>query len=338
MRSGNWISTVDTHTEGEPTRIVTAGVPHLPGETMSERRRMLREHHDHLRTALLAEPRGHKDMFGCVLTPPCSPDAAYGVLYMHNSGYMDMCGHATIGVATALVELGMVAVEEPTTRFTLDTPAGPVTARVAVAGGRAVSVSFENVPAFCYQLDASLDVPGLGSLTVDVAWGGNNFVYFDSKPLGIDVCRANARAIVDAGMRVMQAANEQLVLAHPATSERVVVNIATILAPPRQTGSTVRNVHVFGPRQFDRSPGGTGTSARLAVLHARRQVQVDEPIQIESGITDGTFQGRILSTTQVGSTDAVVTEVTGLAHVTGFHQFVLDPDDALRDGFLIEGV
>ncbi len=338
MRSRHWISTVDTHTEGEPTRIVTAGIGHLPGATMVDRRRYLVDHYDHLRMALLSEPRGHKDMYGCVLTPPCNPKADYGVLYMHNSGYMDMCGHATIGVSTALVELGMVQPDEPTTCITLDTPAGLVVARVTVQGGRATNVSFENVPAFAYHLAASLAVPGLGELEVDVAFGGNNFVFFNADALGIDLCRSNARVIVDAGMNVMKAANEQFSLAHPVTREHESINIATLLAAPRDPESNVRNVHVFGPRQFDRSPGGTGTSARLAILHAKRQITLNEMIQIESGMTAGTFRGRILATTQVGQSDAVITEVTGRAHITGFHQFIIDPDDPLPNGFLIDDV
>ena len=162
MHASRWITTVDTHTEGEPTRIVTGGIAHLAGSSLTEKLSYFRHHMDHLRTALVAEPRGHKDMYGCVLTQPVAPDAAWGVLFMDNGGYMSMCGHATVGVSTALVELGMVQVEEPRTRFRLETPAGLVESIVSVKEGRAECVSFRNVPAYAECLDVSLTVPGVG--------------------------------------------------------------------------------------------------------------------------------------------------------------------------------
>lgn len=338
MRSKHWIQTVDTHTEGEPTRIVTAGLGPIPGDTMAEKRRHVRENMDHLRTALLSEPRGHKDMYGCILTPPAGEDADFGALYIHNSGYMDMCGHATIGVATALVETGMVQATEPETRLVLDTPGGPVKARVSVRGGGVESVSFENVPAYVYETDASLEVDGIGELAVDLAYGGNDFVCFSAEQAGLVINPSEVAKVIDVGTRVLDAANRSFPIEHPGTGERREFNIASALTNPSRAAPAVRNVHVFGPRQFDRSPGGTGTSAHLAVWHAKGELGIGEELVVESGITDGVFRGRILEATEVGGRSAVVTEVTGAAHITGFHQFVIDPEDPLAEGFLIEEV
>ena len=335
MQATRWINAVDTHTEGEPTRIVTGGIAHIAGSTMAEKLAYFRKHMDGLRTALVAEPRGHKDMYGCVLTEPLTPDAAWGVFFMDNGGYMTMCGHATVGVSTALVELGMVPVEEPLTRFKLETPAGLVESSVSVKDGRAESVSFRNVPAFAERLDVSLSVPGVGQLEVDIAYGGNWFVFFSARDVGVDVSLQNIKNVVDVGMRVMEAANEHLSVQHPEVEQSNRINIATILTEPKDPKRTYRNVHVFGPRQFDRSPGGTGTCARMAVLHAKGQLKVSEDVWVES-VTDGVFRGRILEETDVAGRKAVVPEITGSAHITGFHQFVLDPDDRLRSGFPTE--
>ncbi len=329
------ITTVDTHTEGEPTRIITGGIPPLRGSTMLDRLDDFRARMDGVRTALLAEPRGHRDMYGCVLTHPTSPEAAYGVFYMDNEDYMTMCGHATVGVSTALVELGMVPVEEPTTRFVLETPAGPVESSVATEGGRATSVSFRNVPAYVESLDEELSVPGLGTVAVDVAYGGNWFAFFDAADVGLELSLENIGRVVDVGMQVMTAANEQLSVQHPEVPRSNRINIVTAVAAPHDVGHTYRNVHVFGARQFDRSPGGTRTCARMAVLLARGELSVGEEVRVES-VTGGVFRGRILEETTLAGRQAIVPEITGSAHITGFHRFVMDPRDRLRAGFSTE--
>ena len=335
MQTSRWITTVDTHTDGEPTRIITGGLAPLRGAKMLERLDDFRERMDHIRTALITEPRGHQDMYGCVLTHPIAPQAAHGVFYMDNAGYMTMCGHATVGVSTALAELGMVPVEEPLTRFVLETPAGLVESSVRMKHGRAESVSFRNVPAYAESLDVELSVPGIGPVTVDIAYGGNWFAFFDAEEVGLELSLANIRNVVDVGMRVMQAANKQLTVQHPEVPMSNCVNIATAVATPNDPGRTYRNVHVFGSGQFDRSPGGTGTCARMAVLHAKGRLAVNEDVWVES-VTDGVFRGRILEETAVEGRKAIVPEITGSAHITGFHQFVLDPHDRLQAGFPAE--
>lgn len=332
MRASRWIQTVDTHTEGEPTRIVTGGIPPLPGSSVRAKRDHFREHLDHLRTALIGEPRGHRDMYGCILIPPSGDEADWGVFFMDNGGYMDMCGHATIGVSTALVELGMVERRSPRTRIRLATPAGLVESRVHVNGGRAVSAAFRNVASWADHLDTPIPVAGVGEVLADVAYGGNRFAFVDGDALGVDISLPNIEAVVDLGMRVIEAANRTLPAVNPGLPGGGRINIATILGRPLDPANSWRNVHVFGPRQFDRSPGGTGTSARMAALHARGLLRLDQEVRVES-VTGGLFRGRLLEAVEIQGRSEVIPEVTGSAHLTGFHQFILDPDDRLALGF-----
>ena len=275
-------------------------------------------------------------MFGCVLTEPARPDAEFGMFFMDNGGYLDMCGHATIGVSTALVELGMAAGEGPRRRIRFETPAGPVESVVAVEDGRAVSVTFRGVPSFAAHLNASLTVSGIGDVTVDVAYGGNWFVHVDAGELGLEVSLRNMREVVDLGMRVAGSREPDpsgsAIRSSPRSDQ---INIATVLGRPENPAATYRNVHVFGPRQFDRSPGGTGNCARLAVLHRKGELGPDRSVRIES-VTGGMFVARMLGETRVGDRQAVVPEITGSAHITGFHQFPLDPRDRLGHGFSTE--
>lgn len=335
MHFDTWINTVDTHTEGQPTRIITGGLRPLPGQSIPSKMKFFSEHLDSLRALLIAEPRGHRDMFGCVLTEPTTSEADFGMFFMDNSGLMNMCGHATVGVSTALVDLGMVKVVEPVTSIVFDTAAGLVTANVSVQRGRPVSVSFNNVPAFVEFLDKELDVPGIGQIKVDVAYGGNQFVFFNAEDVGIDLSTGNVREIVAIGVTVREAANQQFQVSRPELGNGKPINIATIVSAPQDPVATYRNVHIFGPRQFDRSPGGTGTSARLAVLSAKGLIGPDDEVVVES-LTGGFFRGKILKQTVIDGKDATMTQITGAAHVTGFHQFVVDANDRLRDGFLIE--
>lgn len=335
MRFSNWINTVDTHTEGEPTRIITSGIGPIPGRSMAEKALFFTGNMDSVRTSLMTEPRGHKNMFGCLLTEPTLPGADNGVIFMDSGGYMSMCGHATIGVCTVLSELGMVKVKEPSTRIRLESVSGLVDATVVFKGGRAESVSFRNVPAFGEYLNSELDVPGLGRLKVDVGFGGNYFVFFEADEAGLEILPKNIEKIIDAGMKVREAANQTLPVQHPQIKGINSIYVATIVGKPQNPKAAYRNVHVFSNRQFDHSPGGTGTSARMAVLHAKGELGLNKEIQSES-ITGGLFKGRLLEEIQLGSKRAVISEITGRAFITGFHQFVIDGDDPLKDGFLIQ--
>ncbi|MDP5095958.1 MAG: proline racemase family protein, partial [Candidatus Nanopelagicales bacterium] len=324
---------VDSHTEGMPTRVVVGGVGVVPGATMAERRVHLMEHMDDLRTLLMYEPRGHAAMSGAILQPPSRPDADWGVLYIEVTGCLPMCGHGTIGVATVLVETGMVEVTEPVTTIRLDVPAGLVVAEVAVEDGEARSVTIRNVPSFAYGLDLVVEVPGIGRVTYDMAFGGNFYAIVESEALGVEFSRDNADAIKDVAMRLMAAINEADSPVHPNDPSIRGCKHVQVLAPG-STAQHSRHAMVISPGWFDRSPCGTGTSARMAQLHARGELPLDTDFINESFI--GThFVGRLVEETRVGDFPAVVPTITGRAWITATAQYMLSDDDPFPAGFLL---
>ncbi|MFE9106612.1 proline racemase family protein [Actinomadura geliboluensis] len=333
MRSVRSITAVDSHTEGMPTRVVTGGVPPLPGATMAERRDHAVRHLDGLRRFLVDEPRGHSAMSGAILQPPARPDADWGVVYIEVSGFLPMCGHGTIGVATVLVETGMVPVTEPETVVRLDTPAGLVEARVAVRDGAAEHVTLRNVASFALRRDAVVAVPGLGDVRYDLAYGGNFYAITDLAPLGLPFDRARKDDILKAGLAVMAAINDTDPPVHPADPLIAGCKHVQFLAP----GSTARhsrNAMAIHPGWFDRSPCGTGTSARMAQLHARGELPLHTDFVNESFI--GTrFTGRLVGTADVAGVPAVVPEFTGRAWITGTATYLLDPADPFPEGFVL---
>ncbi|MFE0642584.1 proline racemase family protein [Streptomyces sp. NPDC058877] len=334
MRTRHVYHAVDSHTEGMPTRVITGGVGVIPGATMAEKRLHFAEHLDHVRTLLMYEPRGHAAMSGAILQPPTRPDADYGVLYIEVSGLLPMCGHGTIGVATVLVETGMVPVVEPVTTVRLDTPAGLVSVDVRVEDGRACSVTLTNVPAFSVGLDLKVDVPGFGRVTYDLAYGGNFYAFVDLDSLGLPFKRAHKDELLAAGLAVMDAVNEGPDRpVHPENPAFAGVKHVYLTAPG---SDAVRSRHAMAihPGWFDRSPCGTGTSARMAQLHARGLLAPHTDFVNESFI--GTeFTGRIIGETEVGGLPAVVPTVTGRAWITGTAQYFLDPHDPFPAGFLL---
>jgi proline racemase len=333
MRTKLAISTVESHTEGMPTRVVTGGVGTIPGTTMAERREYFLANLDHIRTLLMYEPRGHAAMSGAILQPPTRPDADHGVLFIEVSGCLPMCGHGTIGVATVLVETGLVPVTEPVTTIRLDTPAGLVVAQVAVDGGAATAVTIRNVPAYAHALDQKVDVPGYGTVGYDLAYGGNFYAILPLDRVGIPFERAAGERILAAGRAVMGAVNEQARPVHPADPGIAGCHHVQFLAPGSDARRS-RHAMAIHPGWFDRSPCGTGTSARMAQLHARGELALDTDFVNESFI--GTrFVGRLVEATEVAGRPAVVPTVTGRAWVTGAAQYFLDPDDPFPAGFLL---
>ncbi|MFE9040176.1 proline racemase family protein [Streptomyces sp. NPDC012421] len=334
MRTRHVYHAVDSHTEGMPTRVITGGVGVIPGATMAEKRLHFIEHRDSLRTLLMYEPRGHAAMSGAILQPPTRPDADYGVLFVEVSGLLPMCGHGTIGVATVLVETGMVPVTEPVTTVRLDTPAGLVTAAVRVEDGAARSVTLTNVPAFAVGLDLKADVPGHGTVTYDLAYGGNFYAFVELDALGLPFDRAHKQELLTAGLAIMDAINasdDRPV--HP--EDPAVAGVKHVyLAAPGSDATRSRHAMAIHPGWFDRSPCGTGTSARMAQLHARGLLALDTDFVNESFI--GTeFTGRLVAGTTVGGRPAVVPTVTGRAWITGTAQYFLDPADPFPAGFLL---
>ena len=331
MRAQRLFSAVDSHTEGMPTRVVTGGLGVVPGATMNERRLHFIEHMDDIRRLLMNEPRGHAAMSGAILQPPTRPDADFGVLFIEVSGCLPMCGHGTIGVATVLVETGMVAVTEPVTTIRLDTPAGLVVATVQVRDGHAESVTLENVPAYCDRLDATIEVPGLGRVGYSLAFGGNFYALVDLDAVKLPFDRARKAEILDAGLAIMAAINEQAPPEHPQIRGLDHCHHVEFIAP----GSTARHSRhamAIHPGWFDRSPCGTGTSARMAELWARGELAIGAEFVNESFI-GGRFTGRLLAETTVGPHPAVVPAITGRAWITGLGQYLLDPTDPYPAGF-----
>jgi len=329
------ITTIDAHTGGEPLRIITGGFPEIPGETILEKRRYAQTHLDDLRQALMWEPRGHADMYGCVLTPPTTPDGDAGVLFLHNEGFSTMCGHGIIALVKVAVDTGLLEAGGPRPEFKIDTPAGRVVATAHMEQGTVREVSFVNVPSFLLERDLQVDVPGIGMVQCDIAFGGGFYAYVDAAPLELALAPQHATQLIDVGMRIKRAVMAQYDIVHPAGDPELNFLYGTIfvrLTPEADVHS--RNVCIFAEGQVDRCPTGTGVSGRLAIHAARGEVGIDEPIVVES-IVGSRFTGRIVGTTQVGNLPAIIPEITGTAHITGRNELLLDPDDPLGQGFFI---
>jgi len=333
VRASRVFSAVDSHTEGMPTRVITGGLGVIPGASMAERRLWFMENADDLRTLLMCEPRGHSSMSGAILQPPTRPDADWGVLFIEVSGLLPMCGHGTMGVATVLVETGMVPVVEPVTTIRLEVPAGLVVAKVAVRDGHATSVTLEMVPSFSLGLDRVVSVPGYGDVTYDIAYGGNFYAIVQLASLGLPFEHAAKNRLLDAGLAIMAAIDEQDRPVHPSQAD---INGChhVYLAAPGSTAQHSRHAMAIYPGWFDRSPCGTGTCARMAQLNARGELAVGDEFVNESFI-GSRFTGRLLGATTVGELPAVLPSITGRAWVTGMGQYLLDPTDPFPAGFTL---
>ena len=328
------ITAIDLHTGGEPFRVITGGFPELNGANILERRRTVREHHDRLRTALMWEPRGHADMYGCLVTPPVTPGADVGVLFMHNEGYSTMCGHGIIALTKVVVETGLVPTRGPETTVRIDSPAGLITAVAVVSRGTVERVRFRNVPAFVLALDETVDVPGLGRVRYDLAFGGAFYAFVDAAAAGVRCTPEGFRLLIERGMQIKRAVMQSRPIPHPFETDLSFLYGTIFVGPPQGPDAHSRNVCIFAEGEVDRSPTGTGVSARLAIHHARGHIALGERIVIES-IIGSRFAGRVVETTTFGPHAAVIPEVEGTAHITGRQEFLIDPADPLRDGFIL---
>jgi trans-L-3-hydroxyproline dehydratase len=331
------LTAIDAHAAGEPLRILTGGVPELPGATILERRRYLRENLDHLRRALMWEPRGHFDMYGCVLTPPVSPEADVGVLFLHNEGYSTMCGHGVIALVTALLETGALPVQGSQTPVTLDTPAGLVRATAQVSPhGKVKQVSFRNVPSFVYRRDLTVHVAGFGEVILDLAFGGAFYAILPARVVGLRVSREQKPPLLAAAAAIKKAVNASLRIEHPLEKDLGFLYGVLFLDEPEDPAHHSRNLCVFADSEVDRSPTGTGVSARLALHYARGEIRISQTIAIESILgRDSVFTGRVVEETGFGPYAAVIPEVAGRAFLLGRQEFVIDPEDVLGQGFLV---
>ncbi|RYG73209.1 proline racemase [Lentibacillus lipolyticus] len=320
------LQTVDTHTMGEPTRIVLKGIPRLTAGTMWEKKQELEEKFDHLRKLLMNEPRGHSDMFGAFITEPCHQECDLGVVFADTGGYLNMCGHGTIGVVTAGISLGIIEKKEV---VSLDTPAGVIQCKVTFNNDQVAQVSFQNVPSFIYKKDVTVDIEGIGDITLDIAYGGNFFAILNAAQLQKPLTLENTSYLAELGIKIRDKVNEEVRIVHPDIPNITTVDLVEFSVKLEE--NNYRNVVVFGDGQIDRSPCGTGTSAKLALL----DLPVGGQMRHES-IIDTYFTARVLERTTVGHHEAIVPEISGSAWITGFHQFILDHTDPFEQGFLIK--
>ena len=328
------ITTIDCHVAGEALRVVTAGFPEPSGSTILEKRQYCRTHLDHLRTALMWEPRGHHEMYGCLLVTPAHPQADTGVLFFHNEGYSTMCGHGIIGLVTVMLEQGLFPASVPTTTIRFDTPSGLVTARASLDAGKVRNVAFLNVPSFVLDVEQTVRVPGIGSVNYDVAFGGAFYAFCQAEALDLSLEPKHAGRLQALGLAIKQAIMAERTISHPTEPELGYLYGTIFVAPPHTPEGNLRQTAIFANGALDRSPTGTGVSAHLALLHAKGTLRVGQSLRFES-ILGTLFGGKIVEETQLGPYPAIIPEVEGHACLTGRHEFMIDPDDPLKDGFLL---
>jgi proline racemase len=346
MRLSSMVNAIDLHACGEPGRVIVGGVRDVPGRTMFEKMQHLARHQDGLRKRMLREPRGYPAANCNLVLPPTHPDADAGFVIMEQVEYPPMSGTNTICVTTALLETGMIPMTEPVTELTLEAPAGLIRVRAECRDGKVTQVAFRNVPAFAVHLDAAIDVPTLGRVTVDVAWGGMFYVIADAAGFGLRLTPDEGRDITRIGELIKAATQEQLPVVHPENPEIKDVTIAQLSGPPASPANHRRNAVIVSTGKLDwnrpstwtgaidRSPCGTGTCAKMATLHARGRLRIGEPFRHE-GVLGTVFTGRLLEETSVGPYRAVVPELAGTAWITGFAQYVVDPQDPFPEGFMV---
>jgi proline racemase len=346
MQLARMIQAVDAHAAGEPGRVIVGGVLDVPGTTMFEKMRHLADHGDDLRHLMLREPRGYPALCANVILPPTHPDADAGFVIMEQVEYPGMSGTNTICVATTLLETGMLPMAEPVTEITLEAPAGLIRVRATCANGKVTGVTFRNVPAFATHLDTPIEVPQLGTVTVDVAYGGMFYVIADAEALGFRLVPDEGRDIARVTEMIKAAAAEQLPVVHPEQPGFAGITIGQLSGPAHDPRNARRNVVTVSTGKLDwsrpatwtgvidRSPCGTGTSAKMAVLHAKGRLAIGEDFRHE-GILGTVFTGRLEEEARIGDRAAVVPSITGTAWITGFASYVVDPTDPFPDGFTV---
>lgn len=331
------IKTIDMHTGGEPLRVIVSGFPELKGNSVLEYRRYCKENYDHLRTTLMFEPRGHADMYGCILVPPNDNEGDFGILFLHNEGYSTMCGHAIIAIATLAIEMNWVQVKEGENILKIDAPCGRITAFAHVKNGKATGVRFHCVPSFVVGLDKTVEVEGLGIVTYDLAYGGAFYAYVDLKKnnFDFDLSKNSYRTLISKGMNVKQAVMIQdSEILHPFENDLSFLYGTIFIENSDKPGIDSKNVCIFAEGEVDRCPTGSGVSGRMAIHKARKEIDFGETMAIES-ITGSVFKGSVISEEDYGLFKAVIPQVEGTAHITGMHTFCIDPSDLMKYGFIL---
>lgn len=327
--------TIDAHTEGEPLRIIVGGYPEIIGNTILEKRRYLQDNLDHFRKILMHEPRGHADMYGVLITEPVNQGSDFGVLFLHNEGYSSMCGHGIIATCKVAVEIGHITPSAFPHNIKIDSPAGLISAWVDKNQAGDLSVWFDNVASFAHRLNKVVDVPDFGPVSYDIGFGGAYYAYVDADAIGVSCAGENVEQLIDLGRRIKHAVMASEPLTHPRDSDLSFL-YGTIFHSTKTTKSSShsRHVCVFADGEVDRSPTGTGVAGRIALLHAKGEVSMNELITIES-IVDGQMQVKAQPSDSFFQYDAVIPQVSGRAWITGVHHFMLDPGDIFQQGFIL---
>lgn len=324
--------TIDSHTQGEPTRLLVGGIDNIVGWTMKEKRERFASRYDHVRLLLTREPRGHRDIFAAVVTEPVNRQAAFGLIYMDARRYPYLCGHGTIGAVTALVETGALDLGDGDHVITIDTPSGPLQAHTRINNDRVESVGLDMVPSFVLETGCVLEIPHFGKIDVDLVCVGGVFAMISASAIGLELKPANSQQLIRLGMEIIAAANKTLQVAHPERPEVNTIDVAEFYSEDTQGRGT--SVVVYGEAHMDRSPCGTGTTAKMTLLHHQGRLQPGE-YYFNSSPLGTTFKGEILRQQSVGKLDGIVARITGSATITGLQRFILDPADPFPEGFLL---
>ncbi|MCP4551557.1 MAG: proline racemase family protein [Bacteroidetes bacterium] len=327
------LETIETHTAGEPLRIFTKGLPEIIGNSVLEKRAYFKKHFDQLRTSAMFEPRGHADMYGAILTEPNSPDVDFGVFFIHNEGYSTMCGHAIIALSKVLPETGMIKKEGDMFELKIDTPAGRIVSTVKKKDGKVTSVSFRNVPSFVLIKNQRIEVEGIGLVNFDVAYGGAFYTFVDADLVGVGLEANNYNQLIDWGRKIKHAVMDNFEIKHPFENELSFLYGTIFTGKAMDPKNHSRNVCVFAEGEVDRSPTGTGISARAAIHYLNKEINIGETIRIES-ILDTCFEVKVVETTIFGGYNSVIPEVSGNSYIIGQHKLYIDPEDPLRKGFI----
>lgn len=327
------IVTIDSHTQGEPTRLLVGGIPALPGNSIKDKRKYFESRLDHIRMLLTREPRGHRGIMAAVVTEPVSPDGHFGLFYMDARRYLHLCGHATIGAVVSLIELGALSAGDGESVITIDTPSGPMGAHTRIKDGRVDSVAIEMVPSFVFDMGREININGFNKIKVDLVCVGGFFAMLEAGSIGIELIPENSRPLIKLGMDVIEAANQTLRVYHPQRPEVKTVDAVEFYTEDPEKGHG-KSVVIYGESHMDRSPCGTGTTAKMTLLHHKGKLGPGQ-VYKSAGTLDTVFEGQILKTTSIGEFSGIVGQVRGNAWVTGFHQFIVDSRDPFQKGFLI---
>lgn len=329
------INTIDMHTGGEPLRVILDGFPAIQGNSVLAARRFVKDHYDHLRKALMHEPRGHADMYGCLLLPPNDAGADFGMLFLHNEGYSTMCGHAVIAITKLAIEMNWVSINHPETKVVIDAPCGRIEAFAKMKEGKVESVYFHGVPSFIVGLNLAIDVPGLGSIQYDLAYGGAFYAYVDAAQLGLQLTSDNYAQLIQKGMAIKRAIiQSKQKIEHPFEEDLSFLYGTIFIGEAISDGIDSRNVCVFAEGEVDRCPTGSGVSGRMPLHYAKGEIAFGESLLIES-ITGSVFKGSLVKEVDYGPYQALIPRVEGTAFITGQHTFIIDPDDPFKEGFFL---